>query len=71
MLFPIRCYTCNKVVARYFNQYKLLLKSFTMEETFEKLKIHRCCCRRMFMGYHDIFDIVSQSNVKQDYYTLM
>lgn len=52
-VFPIRCFTCNKVVANLEQKYKEMLEEkgkLTMAD-FNTIGITRYCCIRMFMGY--------------------
>ena len=57
MLFPIRCFSCNKVVANFEEKYKSLLKEGMKPcDALNILEIRRICCRRMFLGHVDIID---------------
>ena len=57
MAFPIRCFSCNKVVGRFEEKYNSLLESGrTPKDALDSLGITRYCCRRMFLGYVDIVD---------------
>lgn len=48
---PIRCFTCNKLIADKWDDYKELIKNGSTEaEALDKLNIKRYCCRRMFLG---------------------
>jgi len=53
--FPVRCFTCGKVINSYWDTYK---KRTDEEESpikvLDDLKIGRMCCRRMFMSHVDI-----------------
>lgn len=56
MTFPIRCFTCGKVIA---NKYEKYLTYDNPEEAFTELKIERYCCRRMFLTHIDTFEMLS------------
>jgi DNA-directed RNA polymerases I, II, and III subunit RPABC5 len=57
MIFPVRCFTCNKTLSQYYNTYKELTESnVPIKDVFEILKIKRYCCRRMFLGHVNILD---------------
>jgi DNA-directed RNA polymerase I, II, and III subunit RPABC5 len=56
MTFPIRCFTCGKVIGKYEVSYKKMIKTKTNKEALDKLKIKRNCCRRMFISHVDLID---------------
>ena len=70
MLFPVRCFSCNSVVGRKWNEYSFLTKQekIPVKEVFEKLKIKRYCCRRMFLSHPDnMIDDLLSHNKDLDY----
>ena len=53
MLFPVRCYTCNAVLAHRHPEYERRMLSG--EHPHDLLRgVPRMCCRRMFLGYVDL-----------------
>jgi len=49
-LFPIRCYTCNKVIGRYIQEWdKWINEEKQPIDFFNTFTISRYCCRRIFM----------------------
>lgn len=50
-LFPIRCFTCGKVIGHLYESYKEKIKNYPAEDILNELKLGRLCCRRMFLGY--------------------
>lgn len=68
-MFPIRCFTCGSVVAKFENKYNEEIKNGTSpKDALDKLKINRICCRRMFLGYIDIDDeLLLFSNYKDSF----
>ena len=45
-LFPVRCYTCNKVLGRYQSRWEdLIMEGYLPSEIFDILEIERYCCR--------------------------
>ena len=53
-MIPVRCFTCNKVVANKYNTYLALQKEgMDNKEIFEKIGFTRYCCKRMFLGNID------------------
>lgn len=60
MIIPIRCFSCNNIIADKFLKYEKLInekkkdKNFDEQTTdnqdiFRKLKLKRYCCRRMLL----------------------
>lgn len=50
-LVPVRCFTCNKVIASKWNEFKILKQEG--EDTdmiFRRIGFVRYCCKRMFLG---------------------
>ena len=66
--FPIRCYTCNKVIGDKWNTYKSSLDSgMECNEALAKVGARRYCCRRMFLTHVELIDKVllySDDNTK-------
>lgn len=71
MIIPIRCYTCNQLVANKWAEYNKIVNnepSGTPKAhdpgpskalvAFEKLAIRRVCCRRHFLGHVDLIDVI-------------
>ncbi len=55
MIIPIRCFTCNKVVANLWEKYLKLLKNGDKEnEALDKLGLDNYCCRRMLLSNYEI-----------------
>jgi DNA-directed RNA polymerase subunit N (RpoN/RPB10) len=57
MMIPIRCYTCGKVIAQYYEEFIDGLK--TGKETKEMLDsfgLTRYCCRRMLITHVELID---------------
>ncbi len=62
MEFPVRCFTCGKVIGDLYEKYQTLLKEKTAEEALDFLNVERYCCRRMFVSHVDMInDIVRYS----------
>lgn len=56
-MMPVRCFTCNKVIANKEEKYKSMLKQgLKKKEVLDLLNMNRYCCRRMFLGHVDITD---------------
>nr|QBK86616.1 MAG: RNA polymerases N/ 8 kDa subunit [Marseillevirus LCMAC102] len=48
--FPVRCFTCGKIV-KWSPFEKLVESGVSEDETLDKLGYRRMCCRRMFLGH--------------------
>mgnify|MGYP006115923595 CR=1 FL=1 len=80
MIIPIRCFSCNNVIADKYAIYLALnrdidknnnlttidtslinsglVKTSEQGKILDSLKIHRYCCRRMFLTQVDIVDVI-------------
>lgn len=57
-MFPVRCYTCNSVIANKHAHYSGAIKrGEDSASTLRTLKVDRMCCRRMFIGHVDIISV--------------
>ena len=55
-MFPVRCYTCNVVLAQHHPEYSsALARGRHPGETLDALGVKRMCCRRMFLSYVDLY----------------
>jgi DNA-directed RNA polymerase subunit N len=67
MLIPVRCWSCGKVIAHVYEQYKQAVESGEdAQSTLENLGIERYCCRRMFVGHVDLLDEISPFSIARD-----
>lgn len=56
-MIPIRCFSCNKVIADKWIKYNtLLLSGMSANNAFDDVGLRRYCCKRMFMGQVEIID---------------
>lgn len=56
-MLPVRCFTCNKVIAHKEKKYNDMVKSgMKKDDVLDSLNMKRYCCRRMFLGHVDIND---------------
>lgn len=61
MLPPIRCFSCNKVLSPLYILYESMLKeNVSKKDAMDRLQLNRYCCRRMMMGYVDMFETISE-----------
>lgn len=55
MEFPVRCFSCGKVIGHLWKRYKSMTKEGkTPKEAFEELGVERYCCRRMFISHVEL-----------------
>lgn len=68
MLFPVRCFTCGKVIGHLHKTYTVLIEEgMSRKDSLDKIGAIRYCCRRMFLTYIDTFKYISEFN-KQNYF---
>jgi len=55
MEFPVRCFTCGRVLAQKYKAYKDKVDSGEgPKKALDDLGIDKYCCRRMFLSYTDL-----------------
>jgi DNA-directed RNA polymerase subunit N len=66
MIIPVRCFTCGKVIAPAFEQYKKRYEEYqksvavnekpkeTPQQILDDLGLERYCCRRMVISHVDL-----------------
>lgn len=66
MMPPVRCFSCGKVVADKYYEFKdeVLKIEHTKKEgdvgkIFDKLGLDRYCCRRMLLSQEDLIDEIN------------
>lgn len=68
MLFPVRCYTCNKLIGHLWERYKRQLEEEegTSGKILDEMGMKRYCCRRMFLTFVDLIDnVLEYEGVKE------
>lgn len=60
MIIPIRCFSCNNPISRFYLEYVEHKKHKTPLEFFEEKKIEKYCCRRMLLTQVDTYKIISK-----------
>ena len=57
MIIPVRCFTCGKVVADKYEQFKSeILQGEDPADVLDNVGLKRYCCRRMLLAHIDIID---------------
>lgn len=55
MEFPVRCFTCGKIIGHLWGKYKERIgRGGDPGKVLDELGIKRYCCRRMFISYVDL-----------------
>ena len=56
-MIPIRCFSCNKVIANKWEIYKSLIGSgISANDALTEVGLRLYCCKRMFLGHVEIVD---------------
>ena len=68
MLIPVRCWSCGKVVAHVYDQFKNAVDTGEdPSKVLDDLGIERYCCRRMYVGHIELIDEVAPFSIaRQD-----
>ncbi|MEK9739168.1 MAG: DNA-directed RNA polymerase subunit N [Euryarchaeota archaeon] len=68
MLIPVRCWSCGKVVAHLYEQFKNAVDTGEdPSKVLDDIGLERYCCRRMYVGHIELIDEVSPFSVaRQD-----
>lgn len=60
MIIPVRCFTCGKTVAEYYEEFdSRTSEGEDPEDVLDDLGIERYCCRRMMVSHKDLVDVVA------------
>ena len=68
MLIPVRCWSCGKVVAHVYDQFKNAVDTGEdPSKVLDDLGLERYCCRRMYVGHIELIDEISPFSIaRQD-----
>ena len=69
MIIPIRCFTCGKVIANKWEEFKKRIETGeSSNDIFDSLGFTRYCCRRMLISHIELIDelLVYHNNSKKD-----
>ena len=57
MIIPVRCFTCGKLIADKWEEFKRRIESGeTPSKVLDSLGIKRYCCRRMLISHIELID---------------
>ena len=66
-MIPVRCWSCGKVIAHVYEQYKRAVDGGEDAQiTLDGLGIKRYCCRRMFVGHVDLIDEIAPFSIARE-----
>jgi DNA-directed RNA polymerase subunit N len=55
VIVPVRCFSCNKVIAENYEEFKTRIgKGEKPEKVLDELGYSRYCCRRMLLSHVDL-----------------
>ncbi|MEE3303732.1 MAG: DNA-directed RNA polymerase subunit N, partial [Candidatus Thermoplasmatota archaeon] len=64
MLIPVRCWSCGKVVAHLYDQFKNAVDTGEdPQKVLDNLGLERYCCRRMYVGHIELIDEISPFSI--------
>lgn len=67
MIIPVRCFTCNKVIANMWETFQNLLEEgATHNDALNAIGMKRYCCRRMFLSHVDLIDKLLLFNLSDE-----
>ena len=67
MLIPVRCWSCGKVVAHLYDQFKNAVDTGEdPQKVLDNLGLERYCCRRMYVGHIELIDEISPFSVARE-----
>ena len=65
-MYPIRCFTCGKVIGNVWDKYNELIEIQSVEKTLDDLKLNRICCRRMIITHVNLIDDLIKYNKQKN-----
>lgn len=61
MIVPIRCFSCGKPIAQFWEEFKQrTAKGEEPKKVLDDLGLKRYCCRAMFLGQEDTLELVNK-----------
>ena len=61
MIIPIRCFSCGKPVAQYWDEFKeRVAEGESKKKVLDELGLERFCCRSVFLGQEDYIELISK-----------
>ena len=67
MLIPVRCWSCGKVIAHKYEEYKeAVVNGEDAKIVLDNLGMERYCCRRMFVAHIALIDEVAPFSIARE-----
>ena len=67
VLIPVRCWSCGKVIAHVYEQYKQAVSDGgDPQKALDDVGLERYCCRRMLVGHVDLIDDIAPFSIARD-----
>ncbi len=61
MMIPIRCWSCGKPIAQYWEKYQQRVEKGESRKTvLDDLGVERYCCRSAFLGHVDLINTAGE-----------
>ena len=66
MLIPVRCFSCNNVISKYYLDFlKVKKDDKDLKKFFDDNDIMHYCCRRMLLTHRDVYKLIKKEKVKK------
>ena len=66
-MIPVRCWSCGKVIAHVYEQYKQAVSDGRdPQKSLDDVGLERYCCRRRFVGHIDLIDEIAPFSIARD-----
>ncbi len=67
MIIPVRCWSCGKVIAHAYEDYKKAVAGGEdPSKAMDDVGLERYCCRRMFLGHVELIDEVAPFSIPRE-----
>ena len=67
MIIPVRCWSCGKVIAHAYADYKKAVElGEDSHKAMDDAGLERYCCRRMFLSHVELIDEVAPFSVPRE-----
>ena len=61
MIIPIRCWSCGKPIAQFWEEFKeRRAKGESVKKILDSQGVDRYCCRQQMMGHVELIDVAAQ-----------
>ncbi|OTF69428.1 RNA polymerase-like protein [Euroglyphus maynei] len=76
MLFPVRCWTCGKIIGHLWDEFNERLRMAKisndnlengLESLFQRMGLKRFCCHTMFLSHYETYEEAIKMGFPEDY----